>query len=130
MTTNSGQEHAGEGVAALEKLTRERDEARAEAARLDSIIDDMLPVTADGRHVFIDGTGCVEIDLGRKMRARIAALEAENAALRRDGERLANASDNFCSRFTMNDLAEDDDRQRQAALDQSRLFRAILGEQP
>ena len=126
MTTNSGQEHAGEGVAALEKLTRERDEARSEAARLDSIIDDMLPVTADGRHVFIDGTGCVEIDLGRKMRARIAALEAENAKMR--GE-LLDATRTMWNALGGIETGQTDGAKR--LLEEGfRAARAILGEQP
>lgn len=52
--------------------------------------------------------------------------EEDNKRLRERGKRLANAAENFATRFNINSLAEDDDRQRQAVLDQVRLFRAAL----
>lgn len=51
-----------------------------------------------------------------------ARLEEAKAVLDR-GARLALAAENFCLRFTINDLPEMDDQQRNAVLDQIKLFR-------
>jgi len=75
----------------------------------------------------------VEVDIRQNMMPVVAALVAERddaraevERLRVAGARLALAAENFARRFGMNDLAEDDDRQRQAVVDQVRLFRSAL----
>jgi hypothetical protein len=62
-------------AARTEKAERDAEEARR-------AIDVMVPIHVDGTHVFIDGTGDVELDHGGKMRARITTLEAELSSLR------------------------------------------------
>lgn len=61
--------------------------------------------------------------------ADICRAEASAGAVKA-GTRLASSAEAFARRFSMNDLPEDDDRQRQAVLDQVRLFREALATQP
>lgn len=61
-----------------------------------------------------------------RLEARLAEIEAETRA----GQRLADTAENFARRFTSNDIPEDDDRQRQAVLDQVMLFRAAIRKEP
>lgn len=51
-------------------------ELRAEIERQNGLIDTMVPIHANGKYVFIDGPGDVELDHGGKLRARAEAAEA------------------------------------------------------
>lgn len=56
-------------------------DANAEIRRLTAMLDGMVPLHADGTHVFIDGAGDVELDHGGAMRAEIEVLLKERANL-------------------------------------------------
>lgn len=70
--------------------------------------------------------GMLHADRATTAESALATANARVEKMERAGKFLANAAENFACRFTMNSLAEDDDRQRQAVLDQTRLFRAAL----
>lgn len=59
----------------------------------------------------------------------VAALSRTAQApvdVRKRAQRLSNVAKDFAARFTINDLAEDDDRQRQAVIEQARLLDSAL----
>lgn len=126
--------------ARLEELTRERDEAKAGSERMEAERDAAQFAARNGRSLAEDSihairellnahnvplSAFIDDHVGNAIVQRNAAdarLEEAKAALDR-GARLALAAENFCLRFTLNDLPEMDDQQRNAVLDQIKLFR-------
>lgn len=81
-------------------------------------------VKAAGDVLMQHGVNAPEQVIYQATRAALTvALATANARVKK-AERLAATAENFARRFSMNDLAEDDDRQRQAVIDQVELFRA------
>ena len=102
-------------------LVAERDEARTERDHWKTYSSGQGKLISSG--VFVRNDEYIRLNAAENA---LAEAQAEVERLRVAGARLALAAENFARRFGMNDLAEDDDRQRQAVVDQVRLFRSAL----
>jgi len=78
---------------AADKLRQRAEAAEKERDHYAGLVETMVPIHADGSHVFIDGPGDVELDHGGKLRARTEAAEAETAHLKARLEEAGKAGD-------------------------------------
>lgn len=61
----------------VNNLRKELERAQDFIVKLQETMGLMVPISADGKYVFIDGAGMVEIDHGETMRKYIKKLEYE-----------------------------------------------------